>query len=209
MKAITATRPRRRFLERSRLMCSSPEPIQMFSEPPNADRLSVCATARSGPRAQRRGRYLPEPDAHPAKKLPAIAAHAVAVYVKPGDLVVDPTHGIGTGRVEVPLAHVLAMFPAFAAFVISACAAPDDPDADPIWRALNLPSADRPFDLMETTSQESDYRVPTLTKSSYRLPAAATETVDEQRRSSSDPVIALGPTSDSELDRHSSSGLQA
>lgn len=81
-------------------MRSSPEPIQQFPEPPDADRLSVWATAQSGPRAQRRGRYLPESDAHPAKMFPAIAAHAIAAYTKPGDLVIDPMCGIGTTLVE-------------------------------------------------------------------------------------------------------------
>jgi len=201
MKAITATRPGRRFLEGSPVMCSSPELIRMFSQPPNADRLSVCTTARSGPCAQRWGRYLPERDAHRAKEVPAIAAQA-------GDLVVDPMCAVGTGLVVVQLARVLATCPASTARVITACAVPNDPDDDPIWQAMNLPSTDRLFDPMETTSQESDYRVLTLTKSSYRLLAAATEPVDEQRRSSSDPAIPLGPTSDSGLDCYPPSGLQ-
>lgn len=38
--------------------------------------LSVWATAQQAPRAQRRDRYLPESDAHPAKMFPAIAKHA-------------------------------------------------------------------------------------------------------------------------------------
>ena len=62
--------------------------------------LSVWATAQIGPRAQRRGRYLPESDAHPAKMFPAIAAHAINAYTRPGDLVVDPMCGIGTTLVE-------------------------------------------------------------------------------------------------------------
>ena len=132
MKAITAARPGRRFREGRSAMCSSPEPIQMFSEPPNAGRHSVCTTAQSGPCAQRRGRYLPEPDARPAKKVPAIAAQAVAVYTKYGDLVVDLMWAIGTGLVVVPLARVLAAFSASTARVITACAVPNDPDADPI-----------------------------------------------------------------------------
>ncbi|WP_226962437.1 TRM11 family SAM-dependent methyltransferase [Streptomyces sp. C8S0] len=38
--------------------------------------------------------------AHPAKMLPQIAAHAVATYTRPGDLVLDPMCGIGTTLVE-------------------------------------------------------------------------------------------------------------
>ena len=62
--------------------------------------LSVWATAQTGPRAQRRGRYIPESDAHPAKMFPAIAAHAINAYTKPGELVIDPMCGIGTTLVE-------------------------------------------------------------------------------------------------------------
>jgi len=63
-------------------------------------RLSVWATAQRDARAQRRGRYLPESTAHPAKMLPAIAATAIARYTQPGDLVADPMCGIGTTLVE-------------------------------------------------------------------------------------------------------------
>ncbi|MDG4795067.1 DNA methyltransferase [Micromonospora sp. WMMD1082] len=62
--------------------------------------LSVWATAqRTGP-VQRRGRYVPESVKHPARMLPAIAAHAVHAYTRPGDLVLDPMCGIGTTLVE-------------------------------------------------------------------------------------------------------------
>jgi modification methylase len=71
-------------------------PADLGQSPP----LSVWTTAQHGPRAQRRGRYLPESDAHPAKMFPAIAAHAIATYTRPGDLVVDPMCGIGTTLVE-------------------------------------------------------------------------------------------------------------
>ncbi|MEY9859794.1 modification methylase [Catenulispora sp. GAS73] len=81
-------------------MRARPEPIPLFPVPSDVPPLSVWATAQTGPRAQRRGRYLPESDAHPAKMFPAIAAHAIAVYTKPGDLVVDPMCGIGTTLVE-------------------------------------------------------------------------------------------------------------
>ena len=81
-------------------MRASPEPAPLVPEPPSDPPLSVWTTAQDGPRAQRRGRYLPESDAHPAKMFPAIAAHAIAVYTKPGELVVDPMCGIGTTLVE-------------------------------------------------------------------------------------------------------------
>jgi modification methylase len=62
--------------------------------------LSVWPAAQRDARAQRRGRYLPESTAHPAKMLPAIAAAAIARYTEPGDLVADPMCGIGTTLVE-------------------------------------------------------------------------------------------------------------
>ena len=58
------------------------------------------ATGQHSPAVQRRGRYVPESVAHPAKMLPAIAAHAIAAYTQPGDLVLDPMCGIGTTLVE-------------------------------------------------------------------------------------------------------------
>ena len=57
-------------------------------------------TAQTTPAGQRRGRYVPESTAHPAKMLPAIAAHAIRHYTQPGDLVLDPMCGIGTTLVE-------------------------------------------------------------------------------------------------------------
>jgi modification methylase len=62
--------------------------------------LSVWATAQTTGPVQRRGRYVPESVKHPARMLPAIAAHAVAAYTRPGDLVLDPMCGIGTTVVE-------------------------------------------------------------------------------------------------------------
>jgi hypothetical protein len=62
--------------------------------------MSVWATAQAAPAAQRKGRYVPASTAHPAKMLPAIAAHAIAHYTQPGDLVLDPMCGIGTTLVE-------------------------------------------------------------------------------------------------------------
>jgi modification methylase len=68
--------------------------------PEDRPRLSVWPTAQRDARAQRRGRYLPESTAHPAKMLPAIAATAIARYTQLGDLVADPMCGIGTTLVE-------------------------------------------------------------------------------------------------------------
>jgi modification methylase len=62
--------------------------------------LSVWPTAQQPAATQRRGRYLPESTAHPAKMLPAIARQAIAAYTQPGDLVLDPMCGIGTTLVE-------------------------------------------------------------------------------------------------------------
>jgi len=62
--------------------------------------VSVWTTAQTSPAAQRKGRYTAESTAHPAKMLPAVAAHAIAHYTEPGDLVLDPMCGIGTTLVE-------------------------------------------------------------------------------------------------------------
>jgi modification methylase len=62
--------------------------------------LSVWVTAQQAGPSQRRGRYVPASVKHPARMLPAIAAHAVAAYTHPGDLVFDPMAGIGTTLVE-------------------------------------------------------------------------------------------------------------
>jgi DNA modification methylase len=67
---------------------------------PAADTLSVWATAQATGPVQRRGRYVRESVKHPARMLPAIAAHAVQAYTRPGDLVLDPMCGIGTTLVE-------------------------------------------------------------------------------------------------------------
>ncbi|MEG8179298.1 site-specific DNA-methyltransferase [Nocardia terpenica] len=61
---------------------------------------SVWATAQTSPASQRGHRYLPGSTPHPAKMLPAIAAHAITRYTRPGDLVLDPMCGIGTTLVE-------------------------------------------------------------------------------------------------------------
>ncbi|OXM43776.1 TRM11 family SAM-dependent methyltransferase [Amycolatopsis alba] len=62
--------------------------------------LSVWATAQTAPATQRKGRYVPESTAHPAKMLPAVAAHAIRAYTRPGQLVFDPMAGSGTTLVE-------------------------------------------------------------------------------------------------------------
>ncbi|WP_280508406.1 TRM11 family SAM-dependent methyltransferase [Nocardia flavorosea] len=62
--------------------------------------VSVWATAQNASAAQRRGRYHPDSTAHPAKMFPAIVAHAVETYSRPGGLVLDPMCGIGTTLVE-------------------------------------------------------------------------------------------------------------
>jgi DNA modification methylase len=61
---------------------------------------SVWLTCQRPARDQRRGRYLPQTSAHPAKMLPALAAHAIGVYSHPGELVLDPMCGSGTTLVE-------------------------------------------------------------------------------------------------------------
>jgi tRNA G10 N-methylase Trm11 len=61
---------------------------------------SVWLTCQQPARHQRRGRYLPETSSHPAKMLPALAAHAITSYTRPGQLVLDPMCGSGTTLVE-------------------------------------------------------------------------------------------------------------
>lgn len=61
---------------------------------------SVWATGQQAQRAQRAGRYTTASTEHPAKMPPVLAAHAIAAYSRPGDLVVDPMCGIGTTVVE-------------------------------------------------------------------------------------------------------------
>ncbi len=67
---------------------------------PGPQALSVWVTAQQAGPSQRRGRYVRESVRHPARMLPAIAAHAVESYTDPGDLVFDPMAGIGTTLVE-------------------------------------------------------------------------------------------------------------
>jgi modification methylase len=77
-----------------------PLPSCPACQPSPGPLLSVWPAAQRDSRTQRRGRYLPASTAHPAKMLPAIAAHAISHYTQPGDLVLDPMCGIGTTAVE-------------------------------------------------------------------------------------------------------------
>ncbi len=61
---------------------------------------SVWLTCQRPAREQRRGRYVAETSRHPAKMLPDAAAHAIAAYSAPGELVGDPMSGSGTTLVE-------------------------------------------------------------------------------------------------------------
>lgn len=70
------------------------------SPTPPEPAVSVWTTAQTSPATQRRSRYVPESTAHPAKMLPAVAAHAITHYTRPGDLVLDPMCGIGTTLIE-------------------------------------------------------------------------------------------------------------
>lgn len=75
-------------------------PTMPLDEPASLPATSVWATAQQTPARQRRDRYVGNSTAHPAKMLPAVAAHAIARYTRPGDLVLDPMCGIGTTLVE-------------------------------------------------------------------------------------------------------------
>ncbi|MEU6036146.1 DNA methyltransferase [Actinomadura sp. NPDC047616] len=81
---------------------SGSRPQRVAEEPcvPARRRLSVLVTAQRPSRQQRQGRYVPESMKHPARMLPAIAAHVITDYTGPGELVLDPMCGIGTTLVE-------------------------------------------------------------------------------------------------------------
>ncbi|CAO5240329.1 TRM11 family SAM-dependent methyltransferase [Frankia sp. AgKG'84/4] len=61
---------------------------------------SLIPAGQQHPRVQRTGRYTPTSTQHPARMLPALAAHLIAAYSNPGDVVLDPMCGIGTTLVE-------------------------------------------------------------------------------------------------------------
>ncbi|WP_081748777.1 TRM11 family methyltransferase [Nocardiopsis sp. CNT312] len=61
---------------------------------------SVWVTGQQQAARQRGERYSRLSVEHPAKMLPAIARHAIGVYTRPGDLVLDPMCGIGTTLIE-------------------------------------------------------------------------------------------------------------
>jgi tRNA G10 N-methylase Trm11 len=61
---------------------------------------SVWATGQQAQRVQRAGRYTTASTEHPATMPPSLAAHAIAAYSRPGDLIVDPMCGIATTVVE-------------------------------------------------------------------------------------------------------------
>jgi modification methylase len=62
--------------------------------------LAIWPCAQQTSQQQRRGRYLPKSNRHPAKMLPELARRAITAYTQPGELVVDPMCGIGTTLVE-------------------------------------------------------------------------------------------------------------
>ncbi|MFL1375750.1 TRM11 family SAM-dependent methyltransferase [Nocardiopsis protaetiae] len=61
---------------------------------------SVWETGQQQATRQRGNRYSRLSLEHPARMLPAIAAHVIATYTRPGDVVLDPMCGIGTTLVE-------------------------------------------------------------------------------------------------------------
>ncbi|WP_306369662.1 TRM11 family methyltransferase [Nocardiopsis sp. CC223A] len=61
---------------------------------------SVWETGQHQAARQRGDRYSRLSLEHPARMLPAIAAHAIRAYTRPGDVVLDPMCGIGTTLVE-------------------------------------------------------------------------------------------------------------
>lgn len=74
--------------------------IQPPRPTPETAPVSVWATGQQVHATQRQGHYHRDGTAHPAKMLPALAAHAITHYTRPGDLVLDPMCGIGTSLVE-------------------------------------------------------------------------------------------------------------
>lgn len=62
--------------------------------------LALWPCAQRSAQCQRRGRFMPESNRHPAKMLPELARRAISAYSDPGDVVLDPMCGIGTTVVE-------------------------------------------------------------------------------------------------------------
>jgi hypothetical protein len=62
--------------------------------------LALWPCAQRSAQCQRRGRFVPESNRHPAKMLPELARRAISAYSDPGDVVLDPMCGIGTTVVE-------------------------------------------------------------------------------------------------------------
>ncbi len=76
------------------------DPAAYFTANPIYQATSVWMTGQQDAKTQRSGRYVAASVTHPAKMLPAIAAHAIHHFSHPGDLVLDPMCGIGTTLVE-------------------------------------------------------------------------------------------------------------
>jgi modification methylase len=79
---------------------AGPDAVVQGSETLRELPMTVWPTAQQVAATQRRGRYIPESTAHPAKMLPAIARHVITTFTAPGDLVADPMCGMGTTLVE-------------------------------------------------------------------------------------------------------------
>ena len=87
---------------------------RMSREQPPNPRLSVWPTGQRDPAAQLRDTgCVPGTDTDVDRIPPAVAAHAIATYTRPGDLVLDPDCGAGTVLVEALRAgrHALGLTP--------------------------------------------------------------------------------------------------
>ena len=77
-----------------------PLPQPLGEEPPMPP-LSVWPTGQRDPLAQLRDAgCVPGTETDTERIPPAVAAHAIALYTRPGDLVLDPDCGAGTALVE-------------------------------------------------------------------------------------------------------------
>lgn len=81
---------------------SSPQPFSLpAGEEPPVPPLSVWPTGQRDPLTQLRDNgCVPGSDADTDRIPPAVAAYAIAIYTRPGDLVLDPDCGAGTVLVE-------------------------------------------------------------------------------------------------------------